>query len=146
MINAQTRKLDCFVAFAPRNDVAHTPPPSRRAMRPSDAGIFRPLELEGAGNAGCALHPQSRVRKLESTRGSHHRFTGAIRHSPRNGFNGLLRALPGDRAFLSPSQAELNSANLTPASRRQDHTTSPSASRTVRQRCASRPPHPAPRS
>src|SRR3954447_8793289 len=26
-------------------------------------------------------------------------------------------------------------ANLTPASRRQDHTTSPSASRTVRQRC-----------
>jgi hypothetical protein len=30
--------------------------------------------------------------------------------------------------FLSPSSAELHSANLTPASRRQDHTTSPSAS------------------
>jgi hypothetical protein len=25
----------------------------------------------------------------------------------RNGFNGLLRALPGDRACLSPSPAEL---------------------------------------
>jgi len=25
----------------------------------------------------------------------------------RNGFNGFLRALPGDRAFLSPSPAEL---------------------------------------
>ncbi len=49
------------------------------------------------------------------------------RHSPRNGFNGFLRALPGDRACLSPSSALLL-ADLTPASRRQDHTTSPSAS------------------
>ena len=55
----------------------------------------------------------------------------------RNGFNGFLRALPGDRAFLSPSSAEmvlskpgradLTSADLTPASRRQDHTILPSA-------------------
>src|SRR6266436_5879492 len=37
---------------------------------------------------------------------------------------------PGDRAFLSPSPAAL-AANLTPASRRQDHTTSPSASKTL---------------
>src|SRR5260370_13758749 len=42
-------------------------------------------------------------------------------------FNGFLRALPGDRACLSPSSAVLP-ADLTPASRRQDHTTSPSAS------------------
>jgi hypothetical protein len=28
------------------------------------------------------------------------------RHSPRNGFNGFLRALPGDRALLPPSSAE----------------------------------------
>jgi hypothetical protein len=56
----------------------------------------------------------------------------------RNGFNGLFRALPGDRAFLPPSSADQGSvrarsgaqtsANLTPASGRQDHTTSPSAS------------------
>ena len=55
----------------------------------------------------------------------------------RNGFNGFLRALPGDRALLPPSSADmflskpgwadLNSANLTPASGRQDHTTSPYA-------------------
>ena len=46
----------------------------------------------------------------------------------RNGFNGFLRALPGDRAFLSPSLSRIASLeNLTPASRRQDHTTSPSA-------------------
>src|SRR5215217_2009459 len=87
-----------------------------------------PAQIEGAGNAGCALHPQSRVQKVESTRGRHHRFTGAARHSPRNGFNGLLRDLPGDRALLSPSSREYGWSapgradspprNLTPASRR----------------------------
>jgi len=35
--------------------------------------------------------------------GSYHRFSQIIRHSPRGGFNGVLRALPGDRAFLPPS-------------------------------------------
>ena len=67
------------------------------------------------------------------------------RHSPRNGFNGFLRALPGDRACLPPSPAKLPLANLTPASRRQDHTTSPSASRRPRLWRRPRPPHPAPR-
>src|SRR5260370_41141447 len=41
---------------------------------------------------------------------------------------GLLRALPGDRAFLPPSSLRnLFLKNLTPASGRQDHTASPSA-------------------
>ena len=39
---------------------------------------------------------------VKNTRVSHHGHTGIARHSPRNGFNGFLRALPGDRA-LSPS-------------------------------------------
>jgi len=48
---------------------------------------------------------------------------------PRAMVYGLLRALPGDRAFLSPSPLRsLLLRGLTPASRRQDHTTSPSAS------------------
>jgi hypothetical protein len=46
---------------------------------------------------------------------------------PAQWFYDLFRALPGDRALLPPSPAD-HSANLTPASRRQDHTTSPSAS------------------
>src|SRR3981081_3763919 len=46
---------------------------------------------------------------------------------PRAMVYGLYRALPGDRAFLPPSPALL-SANLTPASGRQDPTSSPSAS------------------
>jgi hypothetical protein len=31
---------------------------------------------------------------------------GAVRRFLRNGFNGLLRDLPGDRAFLPPSSAD----------------------------------------
>jgi hypothetical protein len=63
-----------------------------------------------------------------------HRETPGI--PARNGFNGLLRDLPGDRALLSPSpanwfagpgRADTPPRDLTPASRRQDHTTSPSA-------------------
>jgi hypothetical protein len=48
------------------------------------------------------------------------------RHSLHNGFNGVLRALLGDHAWLPPSSAD-RSAHLAPASERQDHTTSPSA-------------------
>jgi hypothetical protein len=35
-----------------------------------------PSDKEGAGNAGCPLHPQPRVQSVESTRVRHHRFTG----------------------------------------------------------------------
>ncbi len=42
---------------------------------------------------------------VESTRVSHHRSTGTPGIPARNGFNGFLRALPGDRAFLSPSSS-----------------------------------------
>jgi hypothetical protein len=48
------------------------------------------------------------------------------RHSLRNGFNGFLRALSGDHAWLPPSFVD-HPTNLAPASERQDHTTSPSA-------------------
>jgi hypothetical protein len=70
------------------------------------------------------------VSRAKGTRKCAHEHTGsaeAIRPSLRNGFNGFLRALLGDRAFLPPSPANC-SADLTPASGRQDHTTSPSAS------------------
>src|SRR4030081_772619 len=55
-----------------------------------------------------------------------YRFSGGNPAFPAQWFYGLYRALPGDRAFLPPSPAE-NSANLTPASGRQDHTALPSA-------------------
>ena len=74
-----------------------------------------------------ARRTRSLVCKGRKHTSSHHGRTGTPGIPARNGFNGFLRALPGDRALLSPSSALLL-ANLTPASRRQDHTTSPSAS------------------
>src|SRR6202795_5037014 len=72
--------------------------------------------------AACAIIVVERTRVSQVTP----EFT---QHSPRNGFNGFLRALPGDRAFLPPSPPRsLLLRNLTPASGRQDHTPSPSAS------------------
>src|SRR5438067_11924915 len=75
------------------------------------------------------MHPQPRVRNLsEAHERSHHRSTGISPAFPAQWFYGLLRALPGDQACLTPSPALLI-ADLTPASGRQNHTTSPYASR-----------------
>ncbi len=62
----------------------------------------------------------------------------------RNGFNGVCRALPGDRALLPPSsceygmsapgRADMPPQNLTPASGRQNHTIWPSAGNISRPR------------
>jgi hypothetical protein len=93
-------------------------------------------QTEGAGNAGRTMRPQPCVQNNKAHKRSHHGHTGITRHSPRNGFNGFLRTLPGDRAFLPPSpRRNCVPQNLTPASGRQDHTTSPSASGALR-RCA----------
>jgi len=59
---------------------------------------------KGAGNAGCALHPRSRVQKC--TKESAHEHTGsaeAIRHSLRNGLTAYAELSPENRALLSPS-------------------------------------------
>jgi hypothetical protein len=91
------------------NHEANTPPRSRRciaqvlpvrfALKPKGAGLpqegSRECRTLGASAAACAV--------VESTRVSHHGHAGNVRHSPRNGFNGFLRALPGDRALLPPS-------------------------------------------
>ena len=96
---------------------------------------------------GAGSHPQPRMGKQKPHELATARTTGnhpAFPHA--NGFNSLYRALPGDRAFLPPSPARCESivANLTSASRCQDHTTSPSASSCARLAPPKRPPHPAP--
>ncbi len=64
--------------------------------------------IEGVGNAGCPLHPRPRAHfvLVERTR-----VTTSTPESPgipaRNGFNGVCRALPGDRALLPPSSADM---------------------------------------
>jgi hypothetical protein len=80
--------------------------------------------------ASCALC-------IGRTHTSNNEYTGTPDIPARNGFNGLCRALPGDRALLPPSSADMvlskpgradaTPQNLTPASGRQDHTILPSA-------------------
>jgi hypothetical protein len=56
---------------------------------------------QGKPGARCTHSLACEIDKAHER--SHHRFTGFTRPSLRNGFNGLYRALPGDRAFLPPS-------------------------------------------
>src|ERR1700681_2466679 len=89
--------------------------------------------------ARCARSLVCEIKKHTSKSPRSHRDRPAF---PAQWFYGLFRALPGDRAFLPPSPALL-SANVTPASGRQDHTSSASASTCPRQKHLLRPPHPA---
>ena len=101
-------------------------PRSRGGPRPSYHRSITLLNREGAGNAGRRPRPWPASKKKAG--GSHHRFGRITRHSLRDGFNGVLRALPGDRAFLPPSPRGSYPRNLASASGGQDHTTSPSVS------------------
>jgi hypothetical protein len=57
----------------------------------------------GMPGARCT---RSLACSVKNTRVSHHGRTGTPGIPARNGFNGFLRALPGDRACLSPSLAD----------------------------------------
>jgi hypothetical protein len=102
-------------------------------------------KTEGAGNAGCETHPQLRVRKNKSTQISHHRFAEHSGIPCAIGFNGFLRALPGDR--LSCHRRQRNAKHcrsLGISIGCQDHTTSPSALKRASSGARRRPSHPAP--
>ena len=57
-----------------------------------------------------------------------YRYRRRIPAFPAQWLYGLLRALPGERLFCHRRRARMNLRSLTPAPRRQDHTTSPYAS------------------
>jgi hypothetical protein len=63
--------------------------------------VVVPLENEGAGNAGCALHPRSRVQIVRVVRTRAYRAAENIRHSLRNGFTAYLALTPEYRALLA---------------------------------------------
>jgi hypothetical protein len=87
----------------------------------------------GAGKTGCALHPRSRVQKQIEGAHEHTGSAEAVRPSLRNGFTAYFELSPVT-GFLATVATRKLPRNLTPASGRQDHTTSPSASRAVRQK------------
>src|ERR1700681_2388225 len=68
--------------------------------------VMSPENNEGAGNAGCALHPRSRVQNCAKKRTRAYRFSGGTPAFPAQWLYGLCRALPGDEFVLSPSLAD----------------------------------------
>jgi hypothetical protein len=87
--------------------------------------------MEGAGKAGCSMHPQPRVQNKNSTRASHYRFTGVTRPSLRNGFTAYIVLSPAN-GFFATVALRVFAQDLTPAPRCQDHTFSPYASSVAR--------------
>src|SRR6478609_232324 len=87
-----------------------------------------PLKTEGAGNAGCALHPRSRAQCAQEVRARAYRAAENIRHPLRNGFTAYFELSPENGSFASVAPRKLLPPGaLTPAPRRRDHTTSPYA-------------------
>src|SRR5882724_4275090 len=99
-----------------------------------------PSSIEGAGNAGCALHPWPPVQKkaqASATKGTPHQPA-----FPAQWCYGLYAISPGT-GLSCPRHSWFVSTNLAPASGRQDHAISPSAIASfVAQKLRLTPPRP----
>jgi hypothetical protein len=95
-----------------------------RRLAPGLCGRHSPKKEEGAGKRRVPAAPAARVQRDKHTVVT--TGTPDTRHSLRNGFNGLFRALLGDEFVLSPSSVDQwrieirlefasASTNLTPA-------------------------------
>src|SRR5437899_6087156 len=125
--------MDCFAALAMTSRHNFTPSP-----HDAPEALMNLSPKEGVGNAGCPLHPRPRVHLVVVERT---RVTTSTPESPgipaRNGFTTyfVLSSVTGlvchrrlrTNVASAPGWTDTTSANLTPASGRQDHTTSPSA-------------------
>jgi hypothetical protein len=143
-------RVDCFAALAMtvRYSFAFSPrdaPEFCSNVPPSSYGGEQGYPQEGSRECRAPDAPAALRAKVESTQASHHGHAG----SP-----GIPRAVVLTAYFaLSPvtglschRRPRNDSVNLTPASGRQDHTTSPSARKARSSMRHLRPPHPAPRS
>src|SRR5579863_40918 len=135
--------------LAPRNDVAPISdmrPRSRGAMRPRQAKHLSLLRAEGAGKAGCLMHPQPRMQKWKAyelvTTGPP--VTPGLPCAMVLTVSFTLSPVTGLSCHRRRPRCESIAACLTPASGRQDHMTSPSAlaSLVLRHRRVHCIPHP----
>jgi hypothetical protein len=100
---------------------------SRRMASEVCHRISRPLgeRAQGRPGAGCTRGLACDLRKQKGTRA--YRAAGTLRPSLRNGFTAYFVLFPENGSFASVAGGTLP-ANLTPAPRRPNHTTSPYAS------------------
>ena len=97
---------------------------SRGAKRPSLDRV-RPRKPEGAGNAGCALHPRSRAQWRVWMRARAYRLSGGIRHPLRDGLTAYAVLSPATNSSChrrrrilrlpNPVGSGLATADLAPA-------------------------------
>jgi len=107
-ITRAPRQMDCFVAYAPRNEVvtfrfkfqtADTRPHSRGTICPSFAFRFPSTRREqGMPDARCTRGLVCKMHERKRTRA--YRFSGGYPTFPAQWFYGLCRALPGERIRL----------------------------------------------
>jgi hypothetical protein len=104
------------------------------------------LPIEGAGKAGCHKRTRSLVCKSEKHTSSHHRFAGTPGLPCAMVLTVSFALSLVNRACCHHPRCDCEAivTELTPASGRQDHATSPSASSGARLAPPTRPPHPAP--
>jgi hypothetical protein len=98
--------------FARDLDSKHTLTFPRR-VTPGLCFISFPQKQRAQGMPGARPHPQPRMRNKKHTSVVTAGEPEAIRHSLHDGFNGFLRARPGDRAFCLRRQR--NAQALSPA-------------------------------
>jgi len=113
---------------------------------PSHASFCGPRRDEGAGNAGCRCTRSLVCEKC--AKNAHEKSTGTTEHTPAfpaQWFTTYTRS-PRSAGLVSLRRlAHHQERSLTPASGRQDHAISPSASHAVRPTAATRPSHSASR-
>jgi hypothetical protein len=90
---------DCFVAHAPRHDA----PPHSRGANGVRVFMTRPSDLRGRRESRARSRTRSLACKMKKHTSKSPQVLPNNPAFPARRFYGLLRALPGDRAFLSPS-------------------------------------------
>ena len=81
----------------------HASTPSRRRTPESEASLDAPSLERAQGRPGAGWHPRSAVRKLRENRcTAAYRAARTSRPFPAQWFDGLWRALPGERCTIAP--------------------------------------------
>jgi hypothetical protein len=123
--------MDCLIAIAPRNDKNRQTPAISRRNAPELCRVRSTLQTEGVRECRVPSAPAASCA-YGGVKNAHEYSQRSHRKSPgipaRNGFTAYTYS-PRRSGFLASVACGVFSTSLTPASRRQDHTTSPSASR-----------------
>src|SRR6202022_301840 len=115
------------IHFSNNQTISNANPRSRGAFAPEVCWKFPYPPIRGRREYRVHAAPAVSCATVHKTNAHEHTGSAeAIRHALRNGLR-LISRSPRRSGFLVTVAGGVLTANLTPASRRQDHTTSPSA-------------------